>query len=145
LCLWNLNTTVPNTEGKDGKTQSEARMLFKAVLTRDFAMSVRSVTWNDILRQLIIAGDKVQIWGLWTKKQLKHSGKKLEPLYWITQLGEREKKMTCMHLDDRRSLLVVGFDDGSLSAYFVPTGQCLIHLPPTKSNQYFFIISRGNR
>jgi len=51
-------------------------MLFKAVLTRDFAVSVRSVMWNDVLRQLIIAGDKVQIWGLWTKKTAKTQWKK---------------------------------------------------------------------
>jgi len=137
LCLWNLNASVPKTEGKDAKTQTEARQLIKVVLTREFAASVRKITWNDVLRQLIICGDKVQFWGLWTKRQLKISGKKEDPLYWIIQLGERDKKMTCMHFDEKRSLMIAGFDDGSLSVYFVPTGQCLLLLPPTKSNQYF--------
>jgi len=136
LCLWNLNNTIPNEENVS-KTQSETRLLFKVVLNREFSISVRRIVWNDVLRQLIIEGDKIQFWGLWTKRELKYSEEKQEPLCWIIQLGERDKKMSCSHLDERRSLLISGFDDGSLSVYFVPTGQCLMHLPPTKSNQYF--------
>jgi len=102
------------------------------VLPKEFAETVRSIVWQDLSRTVYVYGDRIHIWRL-----IKENNNTNKTLSWILQLGEKDKKITCQYYDQNRSLLITGFDDGSLAVYFVPTGQCMIHLPPTKSNQYF--------
>jgi len=131
FCLWNINATLNKTEKQIKKIgESNERLLYKVVLPKEFATTVRSIAWQDLSRTIYVYGERVHIW-----RFLKDEN--ATTLNWILQLGEKDKKITCEFYDDKRSLLMTGFEDGSLAVYFVPTGQCMVQLPSTKSNQYF--------
>eukprot|EP01124_Arcella_intermedia_P011498 TRINITY_DN17894_c0_g1_i1.p1 TRINITY_DN17894_c0_g1~~TRINITY_DN17894_c0_g1_i1.p1 ORF type:complete len:590 (-),score=118.49 TRINITY_DN17894_c0_g1_i1:38-1807(-) len=130
LCLWNVNPSALGTEGKNAKSQTEARLLQRVVLGLDFSVSVRSMQWIPTLSQVMISGHCIHLWSVHIKQEAKYTlNSPREPLHWIAQLGSEDPKVTAECYDDNRSVIVVGFSDGSINVYFAPTAQCLIHLP----------------
>jgi len=131
FCMWNVNPMLNKEEKEIRKLgESKERLLYKVVLPKEFATSVRVIAWQDLTRTVYLYGEKIHIWRLVKDENT-------ATLNWILQLGEKDKKITCQYYDDKRSILITGFEDGSLAVYFVPTGQCMVQLPSTKSNQYF--------
>lgn len=141
LCLWFL--------GNQSQSIHVSRLLHKVNIELPFSKSVKHIYWQPLLNQLIICGDFVQMWHVQKTSSIDEEDGEIpppesenepqKPSQFIkgAEFGVFGKKVTCMRIEHQRSLMFIGFDDGSIMIYFLPTGQCVAVLAPTKSNQYF--------
>jgi WD40 repeat protein len=131
LAVWDLNPS--RTVSRTGKE----RMLCRVKLSK----TPLKMHWNATHEHLVfVMADCVQVWDLYTPGALRKSstGKLVFPLY---EISRAERKVSASHVDDARSLISVGYDDSAIWIYFLPTGQLLAKLAPTKSNQYFSVFA----